>query len=234
VLSTRVQPIERDVVLSLTADLSPAGQSAAFAAVAKDMIAEGDETNRLILGRIPPRKTYVDGSQGVSLDSVKPGGVIVAEWELVTDVLIWIANDLIEHSPVGRIDANDRHPGLYKRSHTLFANAVEVPVGEQIPEADEYVFMNLTPYARKLEGGSSRQFDHIYEGGAKRARSRFGNIAKILFTYRGIVGGNQINPETVGAAKHQRNAHGRFTYQGGSRAHNVSDVRFPAITVRIG
>lgn len=232
-LSTRVQPIDRDVQLMLAQDLSPAAQSAAFATVARDMIGEADEANRLILGRVPPRKTYVDGAQSTALENVRPGGVIVAEWELIADVLLWIASDLIEHSPVGRTEAGDPHPGLYKRSHTLFADATEVPLGGEIPQAQEYVFMNLVEYARVIEQGkASRVGLQVYEQSAKRAASRFSNIAKIQFTYRGIVGGQQI--QGGGTFFRGRAKNGRFVNAGGTRAHNVSSVRFPAISIRIG
>lgn len=231
VVRTKVEPIDRDVRLIIDELLSPQAQSAQLAGAARQFITEADETNRLVLGRIPPRKTFVDGREGAALETVRPGGVIVAEWELISYVLLWIANDLIEHSPVGRAEAGDKHPGLYKRSHTLFADATEVSVGEQIPPALEYVFMNMLAYSRKIEGGSSRQFDHVYEGTAKRARGRFGNIAKILFTFRGVVGGQQVNPMGLASNK-TRGGKGRFVATG-VRAHNNSDLRFPVITVRI-
>lgn len=230
---TKVEPIDRDVRLIIDELLSPAAQSAQFASGAGQFIAEADETNRRVLGRIPPRKTFVDGREGAALETVRPGGVIVAEWELITDVLLWIAADLIAHSPVGRTEAGDKHPGLYKKSHTLFADATEVSVGEQIPPASEYVFMNMLSYSRKIERGSSRQFDRVYEGTAQRARGRFGNVAKIYFTFRGVVGGQQVNPMLGGATGLKRGAKGRFTARGGVRAHNNSDLRFPVITVRI-
>lgn len=231
VVRTKVEPIDRDVRLIIDELLSPAAQSRQLAAGAREFIKDADETNRLVLGRIPPRKTFVDGSQSDNLEAVRPDGVIVAEWGLVSDVLLWIANDLIAHSPVGRAEAGDKHPGLYKRSHTLFADATEVDVGQQIPPATEYVFMNMLAYSRRIERGHSRQFDHVYEGTAKRARGRFGNIAKIFFTFRGVVGGLQINP--MGHASNQRRGgKGRFAATG-VRAHNNSDLRFPVITVRI-
>jgi hypothetical protein len=222
-LRIRVEPIDRDIKLAIDEMLSPQARSRILADYAQGTIAEGDDANLRVLGRKPPRQVWVDGRNGAQLKDVKPEGVIVAEWDLIVDVLLWIAQDLIDNSPVGRTGSRDVHPGLYRRSHTLFADQNEIPVGEIIPPAQEYVFMNLVPYARKIEQGESRQFEHVYETTAKNARSRFGNIAKIGFTFRGIVGGMQINPAV---SAHMRRQRGRI------RAHNRSENRFPAITVR--
>lgn len=244
-LTTKVEPIDRDVRLIIDEMLSPQARSAMFAADAKMFLDDADNTNKAILGRIPRNHTFVDGRDGARLESVKPDGVVVREYELVIDLLRWIADDLVAHSPIGRTSAGDKHPGLYKASHTLFADEKEIPVGAEIPQADEYVFTNIVAYARKIEGGSSRQFDHVYEGTASRARARFGNVARILFTYRGLIGrssgsGSLINPLNdptrggprvrVGGAGKDR---GRFAASG-SKAYNVSSVRFPVITVRMG
>lgn len=237
---TRVEPIDRDVRLIIDELLSPAAQSAQFAAAAAQFLGEADETNKSVLGRIPKSKTFVDGVQGAGLITVGPRGVIVREYELFVDVLRWIAADLIAHSPVGRSEAGDKHPGLYKASHTLFADEKEIPIGSEIPEAREFVFVNYLDYSRKLEMGSSRQFDHIYQGTAGRARTRFGNVVGIGFSYRGFIGrssgaGTLISPlnQTPNAVR-ARNKRGRFTDMGGPKAHNISSKRFPVITVDVG
>lgn len=214
-LRTRIEPIARDIELFISEMLSPQAQSEAVASYAKDVIAEADDINRQILGRLPPKTITVDGRAGAPLASVKPdGGVIIAEWDIVTDVLIWIAKTLVERSP--------RVSGDYIKGHTLFADGVETKVGTNIPAAEEYSFTNMVPYARKIEIGiteAGRSFvvqvpNRIYERTGKDARARFGNIAKIQFTYRGIVGGYQIKAGTAG------------------RAHNRSEVRYPTIVVR--
>lgn len=237
-VSTRVQPIDRDVALIIDQSLSPRAISAQFAEMAKSFLDGADDTNKAILGRIPRSHTFVDGSEGRALEQVRPDGVIVREYELVIDVLQWIADDLVAHSPVG--SRGDKHPGLYRASHTLFADEKEIPIGDDIPPADEYVFTNYVPYSRKIEGGSSRQFDHVYETTAARARARFGNIASILFTYRGLIGrssgaGSLINPlnDPTRAAR-ARGRGGRFVSTGGPKAYNVASKRFPVIVVKVG
>jgi hypothetical protein len=214
-VTTKIEPIASFFDVVVREDLSPQAQSKAVANFAREKLDEAQQANRLILGRVPPHTTAVDGVKGAALERVKPdGGRIVFEFELMTDVLTWIGKTLQERSPVVS--------GRYRRGHTLFADGREIRIGDQVPPAQEYSFSNTTAYARKIEIGrtqSGRAFviqvpNRIYERTAKDARSRFGNIAKILFTYRGVVSGAQVNPAR---------AHGR--------AHNAAGVRFPTIVV---
>lgn len=231
-ISIKIDPVERSTVASVRADLSLPEQKREVAAFAQAGLQEAQQVNRAILGRVPPHTTTVDGRRGAPLESVNPdGGSIIFEFELMFDVLRWIADALVERSP--------HISGAYKRGHTIFADGQEIKLGGAIPQAEEYAFTNYVPYARKLEIGTTkagRAFllqvpNRIYERTAKDARARFGNIAKILFTYRGIVSGAQINPLKAGATGLVRGAKGRFVERGGVRAHHKSDVRFPTITV---
>lgn len=179
-VKTRIDSIATDINLFVSRDLSPAGQSRAVAEFARGAIAEADQTNRRILGRIPPRTITVDGRQGAPLESVRPaGGSIIVEWEVVNDVLIWIGDMLRERSPIVS--------GDYRKGWTLLADGVAIAEGQQIPHAEVYTFVNVVPYARKIEVGkteSGRAFviqvpNRIAERTAKDAASRFGNIARI-------------------------------------------------------
>lgn len=203
-LRTKVEPIDRDIAVFLNEDLSPAAKSKTLADFAGQAIAEAQQVNRSILGRIPRHRTFVDGREGVQLAAVKPDGVIVAEFELIDDTLKWIADQLVLHSPV--------LSGRYRKSHTLFADGTEIEVGGIIPNAEEYAFINLVPYARKVERGQSKQApDGVYQAVATLARQRFGNIAKIMFAYRTAISGSFI----------------------GGLLGNKSDLRNPAIIVRV-
>lgn len=184
-LTVKIDSVEKDIEAMVRNDLSREAQGKAIADYVRAGIAEADDTNRRILGRLPPKTITVDGSEGAALESVNPdGGSIIIEWEIVTDVLIWIAQTLIERSPTVS--------GAYKKSHTLLADGQEVRIGSDIPPADEYTFINLVPYARRVEIGttkSGRAFliqvpNRIYERTAKDASARFGNIADIKFGYR--------------------------------------------------
>lgn len=203
-IRTRLQPIDKDISLFLR-EMSPQKQSQMLAQFAAEQITEAKETNRKILGRTPPYHTFVDGRKDVPLDTVKPSGIIVAEFELVTEALEWIADQLWKHSPV--------LTGRYREAHTLLADGVEVNLAGVIPPAEEYVFINPLPYSRKIERGSSSQApDGVYQAVAVLASRRFGNVARITFSYRTVLGGKLI----------------------GGKAGDRSSERNPAIIVRLG
>ena len=114
--------------------------------------------------------------------SVKPdGGVIVADFDIVSEVLIWIDDQLKRHSPV--------KTGRYVQSHIVLLDGVEAE--PTVTAAfDEAVFVNNQPYARKIERGlSSQEPDGVYEAVAALARRRFGNIARVTFSFRSVRGG---------------------------------------------
>lgn len=196
-LKTRVEPIDRDIELMLSEDLSPKAQSRKFAEFASGQINEVREVNRTILGRLPRYTVSVDGRMGAALETVKPDGYVIAEFELFDDVLAWIGEQLEKHSPF--------LTGRYRKSHSVFADGIEVDLGAVIPNAAEYVFINSMPYARKIERGQSSQApDGVYQVVATLARRRFGNIAKIGFSYRTAISGNIIGGR-AGDRSQQRN-----------------------------
>ena len=147
---------------------------------ARSEIADAKAINRRALGYDPPVTIYVDGTRNAPLTSVK--NVIVAEFELVGQLVLWIHGQLQMHSPV--------RTGRYKQSHALFADGRQVdPIGPEIPNAEEYVFVNLVPYARKIERGSSPQApDGVYQVVAHLAQQRFRGVGRITFSYRTAIG----------------------------------------------
>lgn len=227
-IRVKIDPIGRELHLAFDEMLSPAARSKLFAETASTILADADQTNRSVLGRVPRSRTWVDSREGAPLESVKPDGVIVREYELMDDVLLFISDELKASSPIGKGgDHRPGHPGFYRDSHTIFADMVEIQLGGAVPAAEEYVFMSDAPYARRLE---RRAF--IYEKTAAKAKQRFGNIAKIQFTYRGLVAGMAL--QKSGPIKRAREAgrwKGRFAKMGGPQAQNASAVRFPAIVI---
>lgn len=203
-LRTKVDPINRDIEVLFAQDLSPKARSATLAAFAGEAIEEARQTNRRVLGAVPPHTVTVDGQEGAPLMSVKPDGIIRAEFELVNEALAWINTQLQMHSPV--------LSGRYAKSHELFADGVDTENPNAVPPAQEYVFLNIQPYARKIERGQSSQApDGVYQAVATLARRRFGNLARIDFSYRTAIGGSVV----------------------GGRAGDRSDMRNPAIIVRM-
>jgi hypothetical protein len=191
----RAEPINREITLFL-GDLSPVEFSRQFAALAAQHIADAKQINVRVLQREPPSTTYVDGRPNAPLGAVKPDGVIFTEFELLTDVLVYIATQLEKFSPV--------RTGRYRKSHVLLADGAPMDIDTpslvpQIATADEFVFINTVPYARKIERGLSQQApDGVYQAVANIARRRYTQIAKISFTYRTILGG-------TGGPKSERN-----------------------------
>ncbi len=74
---TKVEPIAKDIEIMISETLSPAARSAAFADFARAQLAEGEQINQSVLGRIPTHRTFVDGAEGAIEDNVRPDGVIV-------------------------------------------------------------------------------------------------------------------------------------------------------------
>jgi hypothetical protein len=190
-LSARVETIRRDIDLTFQKDLSAKARSAYLAQYAAEGIKEAQQQNARILGRPPPYDVWVDGREGAPLTSVKPDGIIVAEFELVSGALLWIYQQLETHSP--------RLTGQYASSHVLFADETEVTDISNPPPADEYTFVNTQPYARKIEGIRARGGmtttvpispqapDGVYQAVATLVRSsKFGNAVKATFSYRTI------------------------------------------------
>lgn len=228
---TRIEPIAKDVSIIVNDMLSPAAQSRAVANFARGAIAEADDANRRILGRLPPKVITVDGRAGADLESVHPNGRIVAEWDIGNDVLTWIGQTLLDRSP--------RRSGAYRKGHTLFADGVEIAFGEQLPNAMEFVFANLVPYARRLEVGkteSGRDFliqvpNRIYERTYNDAKARFGNIAKITFSHETQIGAYRLKHDQ--RSRRWNSKQGKWRYDKRQRADRVagSAVTMPSIRV---
>jgi hypothetical protein len=191
-LEIKIDPVEKFTELDVRNDISLPEQRKAAADFVRAGIEEAKNTNRLVLGRVPPFTVTVDGREGAPLESVNPdGGNVTVEFELVGDALVWIAQTLVDRSP--------RVSGEYIRGHALYADGAEVDPFGVIPSADTYVFTNSVPYTRKIEigkvkGPPARDFviqvpNRIYERTAEDAKARFGNTVKIRFTYQALQGG---------------------------------------------
>jgi hypothetical protein len=233
-LTVRIEPVEKSVEVSIRADLDPATQKKAAAEFARKGIDEASATNRQILGREIKPTITVDGTPGAPLETVNPdGGSIIAEWEILVEGLLrWIADQLIARSPV--------ISGAYRDGHTLYVDGTEVPIGGDIPtDAEEYIFINPLPYARRIEVGKTkagRVFvlqvpNKIYERTAKDARQRFGNQADIQFSYQATVGAYRLKHNQ--AARHFLKG-GRVYTEPKQRKDRVagSAVIPPAIVIR--
>lgn len=179
-------------------------------------------------------KRIVDGVVGAAEEAVRPDGMIIYDYDRLNVVADFALQTLRDKSPVG--GHGDKHPGLYRDSHTLFLN--EKPVADlgSYKTGDEIAIANLTPYSRKIEVGGMTMTvpgtDHVYQQAQQIVAGRYGNIASVEFTYRGLIGlssgsGTFVNP---GNDPTRSTARGRSS-KTGTKAYNKSDVRFPCLVI---
>lgn len=193
-MRVKIDPIDKWVEATVSEMLAPAARSKAVADFARKELVEALDGNRRAMGSFTPYEQFVDGRKGAALESVNPDrGVIVFEFELVAEVLRWIHAELVERSPRGPVGG----AGTYRDQHRLFADGREITLGPDLPEAEEYSFLNTTPYSRKIEIGtteSGRAFvikaePRLYDHVSAEAARRFSRVVKISYTFRPLVGG---------------------------------------------
>lgn len=92
-------------------------------------------------------------------------------------VLRYILDRLQESSP--------RLTGTYADSFRLTGDGQDIEPEEATEDMQEFVFVNMTPYARKIEQGLSQQTpEGVFEGVAAIAAHEFGDVADISFEWR--------------------------------------------------
>lgn len=179
---------------------------------------------------------HVDGVEAPE-EAVKPGGVIVYDYNRL-DVIAKRALEILkEISPVG--SGRDPHPGLYRDSHRLFVDAHAVDSLSGWRDGQEISITNTIVYAQVIELGGKGGKKFKIDGGGKvyqRAQQILkrdpdvANAAFIEFTFRAVFGAGQVNQAFQGATPIARDR-GRFVFRGGTRAHNVSEVRWPTLVI---
>lgn len=222
-MAQRLSPLARDIDLIISQELAPEVQVERYAEFARGALKEGQETNRKALGYVPDHDTFVGGAKTAGLEGLRVSDAITFEFHLLVDVIQWVDEQLILHSPV----KSER----YARSHAWFADDVEFSDPSNPPPAEGYVVLNAQPYARKIERGQSKQApDGVYEAVATLAKRRFGNIAYVGFSYRSFPGGAVGKwAGTASAEKLAREVRG-----GNRRGHEDWLTRQPAIFIDPG
>jgi hypothetical protein len=195
----RIGNFEKDIQLVLSNTISREARQRLAATTARKILSDAQDKNSRALGVVPPHRQFVDGKAGVALETVDPDrGTIVFQFELVDELLRWIGEQLVTHSPF--------LTGQYTRSHVMLADGVEVDPDGHIAPAETYLFVNIAPYARKIERGESDQApDGVYEVVAALAQRRFGNIARVRFTYRALSTPVERSREARAAERNSRN-----------------------------
>ena len=99
--AVKLDPIAKDIALLFSEDLSEDAQALQLRVAAQQALAQGQETNRAALGYVPTHDTFVDGGQRPDLGGVKANSVITFEFHLLLDVIQYVDEQLIIHSPLG-------------------------------------------------------------------------------------------------------------------------------------
>ena len=138
-LSISIDGSDDDLASLISESFGPEAVSAAIAEVAREALAEAEAINTSALGRAVPYTTLVDGRESSDFDRVRPDGSIVGIFDLATDILTWIEQQLIAHSPV--------RTGRYQKSHRVFVDGVETAIADIPPGVSQVVFAPLAAYA---------------------------------------------------------------------------------------
>jgi hypothetical protein len=172
--STRLQRFNQNIEVMLDRSLSPEARQRMIATRAREALREAQEINGRILGTVPTHATFVDGRQNGQLESVNPDhGTIAFRFEIANRAVDHVWEMLIQTAPV--------QTGRFRDSIVLFADGEKVETPDERRQAKEWLFLPSVAYARKIETAEG-----VFEGVAALARSRFGNIADIRFTYRDL------------------------------------------------
>jgi hypothetical protein len=183
-ISGGIDGTDQDFQTILIDDLGPKAVSAAIAQLAREAIAEAESINAAALGEPVTYQTTVDGRIGDDFDKVSPDGVIVATFDVKTEALSWIEQQLVAHSPV--------RTGHYQKSHRVLVDGAITSIGAIAVDVTRVVFAPLASYAPEIEphdgkdGESRKAPDGVYQVVAALARQRFGNVADISFAWLSI------------------------------------------------
>lgn len=130
----------------------------------------------------------VDGRRGAVEETVKPDGIIVYEYPRLNEIVQFAMNTLFDLSPV--------LSGDYRNSHQLFVGGAPVSNLQDWDGQSEVIIANYLPYSRKIELGKMVMrvpgTDHVYEQAEWVVNRRYGNVAHVVFTFQGIVGGGAV------------------------------------------
>ncbi|MGN6773496.1 MAG: hypothetical protein ACTHJQ_27160 [Rhizobiaceae bacterium] len=225
--------------------------SAVFRVAAQQTVAEtrkllirtAKAKNAEVMSRDPRPATftrYVDGKEGVPEEAVEPTGTIIYRYPRFELVVQYAMEMLFDLSPV--------LSGDYRNGHTLFLDGTPVSDLKTWRPGDEISISNPLPYSRKIEVGKMKMrvpgTDRVYQQARRKVMSRYGNMASVTFTYRALIGGEQINqaraassgqPWWFGGAA-PRAASGlvesRIAKVHGKTAHNRANLRFPTLVIK--
>jgi len=183
----RLKP--REAVVHLRERLTGEPRRQMLIRVARETIAEVSAINDRATGQRVGHEVIVDGRRGAAIESVKPGGVVVALFAVRAAAIDFTWEALAQLSPV---DQNPKTVDsiVYRDRHLLLVNGEEREPPVDVQPDDIVTFVNLLPYARKIEKGWSKKQapDGVYEAATAIVKARFGNIVDVRFSYGTFLG----------------------------------------------
>jgi hypothetical protein len=214
-----------------------------LAQLQKVLVATAKREHGRVMATDPKPSTFqrfVDGHQGATEESVKPDGVIVYRYPRIEQVVQFAMEALFDLSPV--------LSGEYRSAHEVFVDGKPSASLKGWQSGQEVVIANRMPYARKIEVGKMTMrvpgTDLVYQQARRKVMARWGNVARIEFTYRAILGGEQVNQARAASSGQPwwlgdgsaRAASGvnesRLAKIHGKTAHNRSSLRYPCLVIR--
>lgn len=182
----RLKP--REAAVQLRTRLMGEPRRRQLIALATAAIDEASAVNRRAIGREVDHQVIVDGRRGAPVSSVKPGGVVVALFAVHAAAVDFTWETLARLSPVD--ESPNADDVVYRENHRLLINGEEALPPVEIRVDDEVTFVNLLPYARRIERGHSKRQapDGVYEVTSQIVKARFGNIVTVKFGYGSFLG----------------------------------------------
>ena len=219
-ISVKFKPLDRTALFSPGGLLDASAAQQAIADFARSEIALAEATNAEALGAPPPYRTYVDGTESAAFETVKPGGTIVAVFDVAVDAVEYVYDLCRKNAPV--------KSGKFKNNIVIYADGNLVATPAEAIGAKEVVITDLEPYTRKIEGmagkkpQSSQAPQGVFQAAAIMAASRFGNVASIKFGFRELLNASPLDAwAKVHAAKSGRRQNKQYR----------KDTRQPAVII---
>jgi hypothetical protein len=153
-------------------------------------------------GIAPTDVVIADARRGAPVEAAERQ--VIIEYGYLREVAQETLRALVARAP--------KRSGTYARSFVILVGGAEVDTLEAIGHGTaEIVILNTSPYARRLEVGRRRDGSpfvisvkpRIVEEIAITARSRFGNMAKLEFSYFDLASGYALR-RSAGRAKSRR------------------------------
>jgi hypothetical protein len=172
----RLGAFDREIAVA-TAGLTSVEVSKLLAATARKVLAE-------VKAKQPgSHRTFVNGREGASEDTVQAPGPIVYEFELGPEIVAFALDTLRALSPV--------KSGAYRDAHFLLVDGAAAPASAAVLGAD-LLIANDRPYARKIHVGAMKNMKvppGIYERARQAVMARWGNAVRVEVTFVSLAGG---------------------------------------------